>query len=180
MSYILDALKKFEHERKHRIAVPELLNFDDADRGSNRHLIKYLFIASIVINIGLIGGWQISKHKVLNDVKSVNSSENKNKNISESNNAAPDHYNTVKEAMVPVSAKPMQVQAPVPEQKRVKNLLREKPVRRVADTSFAVAPSAGTEIRILHHDTAAEDNPNVRIWEDEKGNIHFSGTAGSR
>ena len=58
MSYILDALKKSERERRQSsIPAPPTLNDNISDRAKKRSIWPYLIVAALALSAGIFASW---------------------------------------------------------------------------------------------------------------------------
>ena len=77
MSYILDALKKSEEERK-RGRVPELLAVQDTrvQEQGRRHLWPYLLLAALVLNAGIFLWWLTPRQATKPNITAYSTTQN--------------------------------------------------------------------------------------------------------
>ncbi len=185
MSYIVQALRKLEQERR-RVTVTEMTLFRGlSERWKSESLVwRYLLVVSVILNTGF-ALWLalIFFAGSVSGIRTVHlptrGSSDPGKEIvampfkSSSNRGEP--------LTLRLDVRRGMSEAPSRAPEPLRNSLSQRYTRH--DQQFREAVNlmpqqAASLDEIEMHDNGALATPNVVIWKDEKGNIHYSGTAG--
>jgi hypothetical protein len=192
MSYIMQALRKLEEERR-RVKVAEMTLFRGLSERwqSEKPVWRYLLILSVVVNIGVIV-WLLatfvfgagSRGAGKTDVKIVEPTPQTGKKtvvVPDQNTLTPDTPAKISLEVTPSPKGRAQKHVSAPEHKVASEPQQRKAERHVqpAAKTDGHAPKAAlpADDMEMHHN-GAKPSPNVIMWKDEKGVIHYSGTAG--
>lgn len=194
MSYIVKALRKLEQERR-RVTVTEIGLFRGLSERwqSEKPVWRYLLGLSLVVNTS-VAVWLLtnlfsggsSMEAVKLDAQATVPSAQSARVIVE----RPYQHSSNPEAPAKISLEVRHSQqGGAPAQGRNRFSLRRTPALpepgsierndrhtlRTSEHLHREVPSADdAEV----HETGAYSSPNIMIWKDEKGNIHYSGIAG--
>jgi phage shock protein PspC (stress-responsive transcriptional regulator) len=191
MSYILKSLRKLEEERR-RVKVAEMTLFRGLSERwqSEKPVWRYLLVLSLVVNIGIIA-WLLatfvfgvgSNKAGKTEVKIIEPTpriEKKPVALPDQNILKPDPPAKLSLEVTP-SPKAGTQEPSVTEQKVAAEPQQRKaegPARPAAKTNSHAPKAVLPADEIETHHNGAKPSPNVIIWKDEKGVIHYSGTAG--
>lgn len=195
MSYIVQALRKLEQERR-RVTVTEMTLFRGLSERwqSESPVWRYLLVLSLVVNTGL-AVWLLlffsadrgSDPGKLNLQAGESSIPVRKETalIPHKDYTYPDvptkislkvtpsqRVRTQPPGKAPVSGRDL---PPVSRQRGI-----ERDGRHASKTIGHEAQEATSADEVEMHESSAHTSRNVLIWKDEKGNIHYSGIAGEK
>ncbi len=192
MSYIVQALRKLEQERR-RVTVTEMTLFRGlSERWQSESLVwRYLLVLSLMVNTGLAVWLLFFSAVTEKDLRNLNPQIVEPSAQPRKETVAMPHKN---HAIFPA---PLKISLEVRPSQRVKTQIFEKDLssgREIAtlsrqrsiakdDPHFQRSTELVSQKRlsadeIEMHESGAYSSPNIIIWKDENGNIHYSGTAG--
>jgi len=194
MSYIVKALRKLEQERR-RVTVTKMTLFRGLSERwqSEKPVWRYMLLLSLVVNTGVavwlltifISGGSGNEPRKLNVQATEPSIQVKKETVARpsQNSKSLDVPMKISLEVKPHQRRETQSHGRAQVSGRdTQALSRPRSIKRDDRHTLKAVEHVPHEVLSAHdiemHERDANSSPNMLIWKDEKGNIHYSGSAG--